>query len=152
VTKRQLTVWRDGLPIVENVPFIEPKVLNDLTKAALALPYAEDDDLIAVALGLPPASRFFGRPLAEVMIVKQVESAARTGDFVEIEAIRDRIEGKPKTTNENHNISETYEQATQRIAKELEAERVAAARPVDAEIVTNVQQSHTEEDEILDSI
>lgn len=132
--KRQIVRWQDGVPVVDAVPMMTPVLLNEIGNAALAEPYSEPDDEIAVALGLPP-SEFYGRPLAEVMLIRQARHAARSGDTAEVEAILDRRLGKPKTTAENHNINETYEQACQRIAKTVEAARVAArvaaATPVD---------------------
>lgn len=131
---RRLVVFEGGVPTVREVPLVTAALVKDIQKAALAELYSEPDDELAVELGLPP-SEFYGRPLVEVMLIRQARHAAKTGDKDEIEAIRDRLEGKPKTTSENHNISESYEDALARIGK-AEAAR-ASAPPVimDAEVV-----------------
>ena len=132
---RRLVVFEGGVPVVKEVPLVTAALVKDIQKAALAELYAEPDDELAIELGLPP-SEFYGRPLIEVMLVRQARHAARTGDKDEVEAIRDRLEGKPKTTSENHNISESYEDALSRIGKAEDARRAKAATSiVEAEVV-----------------
>jgi len=130
---RQLIVWEGGVPVVKNVPLLTPGKIKDLHTAAVMQFYSTPDDELAIEMGLPP-SRFYGLTLLEVMLIKQAEGAARSGDRDDVEAIRDRLEGKPKTTAEVHSVSETYEQALNRIARELEVKRVKAA-VVEAEVV-----------------
>lgn len=120
--------------MVKEVPLVTAALVKDIQKAALAELYSEPDDELAIELGLPP-SEFYGRPLIEVMLIRQARRAARTGDKDEVEAIRDRLEGKPKTTSENHNITESYEDALTRIGKNEAARRAAAPVIVDAEVV-----------------
>jgi hypothetical protein len=128
-------VFEGGVPVVKEVPLVTAALVKDIQKAALAELYSEPGDELAIEMGLPP-SEFYGRPLVEVMLVRQARHAARTGDKDEVEAIRDRLEGKPKTTSENHNITESYEDALARIGKAEDARRVASATPiVEAEIV-----------------
>lgn len=132
---RRLVVFEGGVPVVKEVPLVTAALVKDIQKAALAELYSEPGDELAIEMGLPP-SEFYGRPLVEVMLVRQARHAARTGDKDEVEAIRDRLEGKPKTTSENHNITESYEDALARIGKAEDARRVASATPiVEAEIV-----------------
>ena len=126
---RRLVVFEMGVPVVKEVAIITAPLVKEIQAAALAEPYAEPDDLLAVELGLPP-SEFYGRPLIEVMLIKQARRAAATGESDLVEAIRDRMEGKPKTTSENHNISESYEDALKRIAQTETASRIANARPI----------------------
>lgn len=134
--KRQIVRWVDGVPVVDAVPMVAPSLIKDIQKAALAQLYSEDDDEIAIALGFAP-SPWYGRPLIEVMLLKQALNAARTGAYDEIEAIRDRVEGKPLATSVNHNINENYEQATNRIADaEKKFQEQQRTQAVDAEIVT----------------
>ena len=133
VGKRQLVTWENGSPVVKNVPMVTPGVLNDLGSAALAELYSEPGDELALEMGLPP-SEFYGRPLAEVMLIKQARNAARDGNTEDIEAILDRRLGKPKATLESHSVTESYEQYLKRIAASETAERVAAAQPIDAEV------------------
>lgn len=112
---RQIMGWDEkGMPIVLSVPTLTPTQINDIGAAAIAQPYSEPGDELALELGLPP-SEFYGRPLMEVMLIKQARHAAYTGDKDEVEAILDRRLGKPKSIAENHNINETYEGALKRI-------------------------------------
>lgn len=123
-------MWEDGAPIVKHVPLLTPAVIKDVHTAALAELYSSPDDELAIEMGLKP-SKYHGRTLLEVMILKRAEHAARNlGDPDVVEKILDRELGKPKTTAEIHSVSETYDQALKRIAKETDAERVAAAKPI----------------------
>ena len=128
---RRIVVFEGGVPVVKDAPLVTAAVVKEIGAAALAELYAEPGDLLALELGLPP-SEFYGRPLIEVMLVRQARNAARTGDMAEVEAILDRQLGKPKTTSENHHITESYEDALKRIGASEDAARVAAARPIDA--------------------
>ncbi len=135
---RQLLVWENGAPIVRDIPLITPSQINDLGAAALTQLYSHPDDELAIEMGLPP-SRFHGMTLIEVMLIRQAENAARSGATDEVEAILDRRLGKPKTTAENHNVNETYEQALSRISKSI------PAAAIDAELVSE----HTEAWDLL---
>lgn len=127
---RQIVTWENGAPVVSNVPILAPKQISDIGAAVVAMPYITADDELAIEMGLPP-SEYYGKTLMEVMLIKQAREAARTGDREDVEAILDRRLGKPKTTAENHNITETYEGALNRIA----AAANAKPAPMDAEIV-----------------
>lgn len=116
------------MPVVREVPLATPALIKDLSAAALVETYSEPEDALAIEMGLPP-SEFYGRPLIEVMLIRRARYAAKTGDDDVIERILDRELGKPKTTAENHNINESYEDALARIGK---AEK---AQPVEAMIV-----------------
>lgn len=129
---RRLVVFEGGVPTVKEVPLVTPALVKDIQKAALAEIYCEPDDALAIELGLPP-SEFYGRPLIEVMLIRQARRAAVSGESDLVEAILDRLMGKPKTTSENHNINESYEDALTRIGKAEEERRRAAA--IDAEVV-----------------
>lgn len=106
-----------------------PAVIREVGAAALAELYCTPEDLLAIELGLPP-SEFYGRPLIEVMLIRQARLAAATGESSLVEAILDRQVGKPKTTSENHNINESYEDACRRIGVEEERRRAAEATPI----------------------
>jgi hypothetical protein len=136
VTTRQLVVWENGGPVVKNIPLITAAQVKDLHAAALTQLYAEPYDELAIEMGLPP-SRFYGMTLIEVMLIKRAENAARTGDCDEVEKILDREMGKAVARSENHNVTETYDQALKRIAIAESAKTKAAARsaPIDAEVV-----------------
>lgn len=132
VPRRQIVTWKDGAPVVEAVPQLTPKTINDIGAAAVAQLYEHPDDALALELGLPP-SEFYGMTLMEVMLIKQAREAARTGATDEVEAILDRRLGKPKQSVEKHVVTETYEEALARISKAA----ATTARPVvmDAEVV-----------------
>ena len=127
--KRRIVVWENGAPVVRDCPTMPAETVEDIRAAVLARPYCDENDEMAIAMGLEP-SRFYGLTLAEVMLIRQAENAARSGEKDEVEAIMDRHLGKPKTSSENHNISETYEGALKRIAKADEASRLRVARDV----------------------
>lgn len=101
---------------------LSPEQIKDVGAAAVTELYKEPDDDLALELGLP-TSEFYGRPLIEVMLVRQARNAARTGDKDEVEAILDRRLGKPKATVESHSTTETYEQYLERIGKAEEDDR-----------------------------
>jgi hypothetical protein len=134
---RQLVTWEGGSPVVKNVPIISAAQVRDLHSAVLARPYSEPGDELRIEMGLKP-SRFFGLTLLEVMLIRRAERAAATG---ECEDVLDRELGKPKTTSENYDVKETYEQRLLRIAAAENAKRAARARPAqdvkihDAEVV-----------------
>jgi hypothetical protein len=136
VVTRRVTQWENGAPVVRDVPMLTKSQIVDTIAAVVSLPYHDPDDDLRIEMGLPP-SRFYGMTNAEAMVTRLVENAARTGDKDEIEKILDRLLGRPKTTAEVHSVSETYEQALNRIARETEVEaaRVKAAAVVEAEIV-----------------
>lgn len=115
---KRITAWENGTPVVQEVPHISAAQIKEIASASLALPYVSEEDKKALAKGEPPVSEFFGRPLIEVMLIKQARHAAESGSIEDVEKILDRHLGKPKTTAENHNINETYEDVMNRIAQE----------------------------------
>ncbi len=125
--------WEGGQPVVRDVPMLTKTQIQEIGAAALALPYSEPGDALAIELGLQP-SEFYGRPLYEVMKIKQAREAARTGDTAIIESIEDRVVGKPKQSVESHSIKETYEEYLARISRE-DALPVRALPIQDAEVV-----------------
>lgn len=136
VATRQLVVWEDGAPVVKNIPLITAAAVKDLHAAALTQLYAEPDDDLKIEMGLKP-SRFYGMTLIEVMLIRRAENTARTGDSDDVERILDRELGKAVARSENHNVTETYDQALKRIAiaEDAKAKAKAQAAPIEAEIV-----------------
>lgn len=130
---RRLVVFEGGAPVVKDAPLFSPATIKEVHTAALAELYSEPDDAFALEMGLPP-SEFYGRTLLEVMAIKRARYAARSGDDDVFERILDRELGKPKTTSENHNINESYDEALNRIGAAEDARRAAAATPIDAQV------------------
>jgi hypothetical protein len=104
-----------GVPVLSTGPVFTRAQVSELALAAASQLYVDPNDELAVSLGLPP-SRFWGMTNLEVMLIKQAEAAARTGENVD--AILDRIIGKPKQSIESHKVVETYEGMLQRLAKD----------------------------------
>lgn len=132
---RRLVVFEGGVPVLKDVPLLTPTLMKDIQRAAMVERYAEPGDELAIELGLPP-SEFYGRTLAEVMVIKQARRAAATGESELVEAIRDRLEGKPKTTAENVNHNINYESALLDIDAKEKARAAPPASPIiEAEVV-----------------
>ena len=127
----RIVTWENGAPVVKDVPMFTPAQVVDIGAAAVAQPYSEPGDELAIELGLPP-SEFYGRPLLEVMKIKQAREAARTGDASLVGAIEDRLVGKPKQTSEskNLNINGTYEDFLRGVAQKEAAGKGRASPPV----------------------
>jgi hypothetical protein len=137
--QRRIVTWGpDGQPIVANAPLFTKTQIADITLAAAAMLYTDPNDELAIAMGLPP-SRFHGMTNLEVMLIKRQEYAAATGDPDVIAQIEDRLVGKPKTTNENHTLVETYDQVLARIGKAAAAKAKPVDVVMDAQIVDDLE-------------
>ena len=133
--QQRIVSWDvDGNPVVRSVSVFTKAQVSEIAMAAASLPYVDPNDELAVTLGLPP-SEFHGKTNLEVMLIRQARWAAESGDTDVIDKVLDRLVGKPKQSVESHTISETYDQALQRIAR-----AAAAAKPVviDAETVDDL--------------
>lgn len=124
--QRQVPGWdKKGNPILLTVPVLTKTQVVDMVVAAVARPYFDPDDELAVEMGLPP-SRFYGHTNMEVMLMKLAEAAAQTGDRGDVDALLDRILGKPKQTSETVKTTMTYEERLREIARQ----DVAGATPI----------------------
>lgn len=134
VVQQRLVVFENGMPVVTTQPYIPKAKIQQIALQALSLPYTDDNDELAIEMGLPP-SEFYGRPLIEVMLIKRTRAAARTGDDDKIERTLDRAIGKPKTSSENVNLNGSYEDFLKAAAELMKPK---GPRPVeDAEIVAD---------------
>lgn len=122
ITQRIVTWDASGNPVVKAVSVFTKAQVSEIAMAAASAPYVDSaaDDELAISLGLPP-SEFYGMTNLEVMLIKQARWAAKSGETEVIDKVLDRLVGKPKQTSENHTITETYEQALQRIARKMSA-------------------------------
>ena len=113
---RRIVAWDPdtGQPVVQNVPMFTRAQISEIALAAASQPYVDPDDEIKIELGLAP-SRFFGRSNLEVMLVKQAEGAAKTGEGVD--SILDRLIGKPKQSLESVKVSMSYEDWLKDVAR-----------------------------------
>lgn len=132
VNQRLVTWDADGNPLVKNVRVFTKTQVAEIAMAAASQPYVDLNDELAVALGLPP-SRFYGMTNLEVMLVRQAEWAAASGETDVIEKVLDRLVGKPKQSSESLHIHDSYEEALKRIG----AKAAATTKPAiqEAEIV-----------------
>lgn len=134
VAQRRLVVFENGVPVVTTEAYIPKAKIQQMAVQALSLPYTDDNDELAIEMGLPP-SEFYGRPLIEVMLIKRTRAAARTGDDEKIERTLDRALGKAKTSSENVNLNGSYEDFL-KAAAALLADKKGEPRPVEAEVVS----------------
>ena len=127
---RRLVVFdpATGLPVVKTIAQFTKTQIADLAMAVAGLPYTTPEDELAVELGLPP-SRFYGMTNLEVMLIRRQERAAQTGDRDEVEAVLDRLIGKPLAKSESARVNVSYEDFL-RAAAEDETRRTAAAHPI----------------------
>lgn len=105
----------DGNPVVKTVQVFTKAQVSELAMAAASQPYADENDELAISLGLPP-SEFYGRTNLEVMLIKQARLAAKTGDCDQVDKILDRLIGRPKTTAENVRVDVSYEEYLKNLA------------------------------------
>lgn len=112
INRRLMTVDAQGNPTVSIVPMVTKAAMQDLYNAAVALPFEAPDPA-------DPNHKFDGMTCAEVMVRKQVERAARSGEPGEV---TDRIMGKPKQTSESVKVSVTYEQWLKQTAQRMASE------------------------------
>jgi hypothetical protein len=107
-TRRLLTIGPDGHAIVTLVPLITQQQVHDIYFAAATDPYEVEDPLD------PEFLKYGGMPCVEVMIRKQVQLAARSGDA---EVVMDRLLGRPKQAVESTRLNLTYEDHLAEIAR-----------------------------------
>ncbi len=111
---RRLVIWENGAPVLADVPMFTRAQVSELALAAASQPYIDENDELAIELGLPP-SRFYGKSNLEVMLIKQAENSAKTGEGVD--AILDRLIGKPKQSVESVKVSVSYEDWLKEVAR-----------------------------------
>ena len=132
---QRLVVMENGAPTVIVQPYLPKAKIQTLAIQALSLPYTDENDELAIEMGLPP-SEFYGRPMIEVMIIKRTRAAARTGDDDKIERTLDRAIGKPETTSKNVNLNGSYEDFLKAAANLMKnAPRPQPDSPTEAEVV-----------------
>lgn len=128
----RIIVWDNGVPRLAVEPVLARHHIQAIYFVAAAQPFACDDPLD------PDFARYDGMTCAEVMVRKQVEGAARSGDTDEIERVMDRLIGKPLAKSESTHVHATYEEALRAISEK--------ARPVDA---VEVGPGHVSDREIF---
>lgn len=129
---------KTGAPMVTTRPYIPKAKVQEIAMHALSLPYTDENDELAIEMGLPP-SEFYGRPLVEVMLIKRTRIAAQTGDDEKIERALDRAIGKPKTSAENVNLNGSYEDFLKAAAALMKGPRPVESS-MDAETVEGVEE------------
>lgn len=104
VQKRIIT-WdpATGQPVLTSEPVLTKTHLQSLYFVVAAQPYIVEDPLD------PDFAKYDGMTIAEVMVRKQVENAAKHGTLVEIETVMDRLIGKSMARSEGLVVHKTYE-------------------------------------------
>lgn len=126
VVNQRVIEWdpRTGEPVVTTVPVVTRAQTHDALHAVLAQTYDADPIL---------EPEFVGRTNLEVMLIRRVRHAAKSGDADEVDALLDRVLGKPKQTSEVRRVELTYEELVNglaRQAKSAEPMIVSTAEPV----------------------
>lgn len=146
VFNRAIVTWdAAGNPLVRTVQVFSKAQVSEIAMAAASMPYVGPetvDDAARAALGLS-VSEFYGMTNLEVMLIKQARKAATTGESAEVDAVLDRLIGKPLAKTESKTLALTYEDfLKQKAAEESQGQPPPAAaspgpRPavIDAEVV-----------------
>lgn len=115
--QRRIIEWdAEGNPILAAVPVLTKQHLTSLYFIAAAQPFVCDDPLD------PDFGKYDGLTCAEVMVRKQIEDAAKSGDVQKIETVMDRLIGKPVNRGENVNVHASYEDFLKGVAARSVAE------------------------------
>lgn len=117
--QQRIIEWKDGAPVLTTAPVLEKQHVQSLYWIAAAQPYVVDDPLD------PDFGKYDGMTIAEVMVRKQLQAAAKSGD---VEAVMDRLIGKALSKSEsvNVNLNGNYETWLKDKAKKIvEAEVVS---------------------------
>lgn len=137
VVRRRIVQWdAQGNPVVSLEPMVTSAQVRDLHAAAVARPFSAPDPV-------DPDHKYDGLPMIEVMVLKKVERAARSG---ESEEVLDRLVGRPKQTTETTKLTVSYEDALREIErKEALKSASPAPRPavpafLEAEVVTTREE------------
>ena len=118
-----IIVFKDGLPVMTSEPVLTRAHLQSLYFVVAAQPYVVDNPLD------PDFGIYDGMTVAEVLVRKQLNKAAKTGDMAEIEKVMDRLIGKSMNRGENVNVNASYED----FLKGVEAK--SKPSPIEATIV-----------------
>ena len=112
--QRRIIVFENGVPVLTSRPVLTKTHIQSLYLVVAAQPYEGPTDPLD-----PEFGRYDGMTVAEVMVRKQLEAAAKTGDVQAIEIAMDRLIGKPLTKSENHTITDTYESFLKRLSESI---------------------------------
>lgn len=121
-----------GELVVEHVPVFTKKQVQQVIAITAATPYTSPDDELAIEMGLPP-SPFYGKTLLEVMVMKQMQRAAQSGEGEEVDRVLDRIIGKPTQHSESVVTRTSYEDRLKAIRAAM-APAAGETRIVEAEV------------------
>ena len=109
-----------GAPMLVAEPVLDKTQIRKAYFLIAAQPYVVEDPLD------PDFAKYEGMTIAEVLIRKQLDGAARSGDIDAIETVMDRLIDKPLARGENLTVSTTYESYLKGLREKLvhEAETV----------------------------
>ena len=122
---RRITTWdAEGNPVLAVQPFITEQQIKSIYFIAAAQPFVVDPR--------PDIEKFKDMSVIEVLIRKQIDSAIRLADVSPggIEAIMDRLIGRPMSRSENLNLNGSYEDVLKTIAAKAQASPVQEAEEV----------------------
>lgn len=120
--QKRIIEWVDGAPVLAVQPVLDQSHVRSLYWIVAAQPYVVVDPLD------PDFAKYDGLTIAEVLVRKQLEKAARSGDTGEIEVVMDRLIGKALSKSEsvNVNLNGNYETWLRQKAEALKGEVVGA--------------------------
>ena len=111
--QKRIIEWHDGQPVLAVQPVLSKAHVTSLYFITAAQPYEVTDPLD------PDFGKYDGMTIAEVLVRKQLERAAKSGNTAEIEIVMDRLIGKPLSRSENLTVNDTYENYLKRLAGKI---------------------------------
>ncbi len=109
--------WVDGRPVPTYTKMITKEAVSQLPLTVLSLPYRRT--ALEIELGID--EEYEGKTNGEVALMRLAAEAAR-GNLKAVDMLMDRVTGKPKITTENKNITLTYEDLLDQIARNEDKE------------------------------
>lgn len=137
--------WENNLPVPEYTPPVTKEAVNQMSLTALSLPYEGEYDPVSDSYVVEP--EFEGRTNLEVAFIRRARKAAG-GDSKELDALLDRVLGKPKQSTETVQMRMSYTQYLDFLA-EKDAQDTEAGDPWDNE---NIKQIPSSPSSIFDPI
>ncbi len=104
--------WVDGRPVPAYTKMINKEAVSQLPLTVLSLPYKRTQ----LEKDLQVDEEFEGMSNAEVAMIRLADAAAH-GSYKAIDMLQDRVIGKPMISTENKNITLTYEDLLDVIAR-----------------------------------
>ena len=129
----KLIRWENGVPIPCTKRIVKPENIQDIIQAAVSLPFTVDDD----DYDLYP--ELYGLSYAEVAAIKLARNAAK-GDTTAINALLDRMVGKPKQSIETKNLNMSYQDYLDKVGKQTQEQEALQSGSIDIEPIDDEEE------------